>query len=109
MVAIYSAYTQQINPTGVTPVLTRAQVWKGLERKVRRAQDFVPVIIDCKVLEDEGNVVVREAKFRGGPDAIPGQEDKTVREVCKLYEPVRVCGTPINRLAGWWECSMGLC
>ena len=90
MVAIYVAYTAQINPAGVTPVLTRAQVWKGLQRKVRRAQDFVTVINDCTVLEDKGSVVVREAKFAAGPDSVPGREGKTIREVCKLYEPVKV-------------------
>jgi hypothetical protein len=90
MVAIYVAYTQQINPAGVTPVLTRAQIWAALERKVRRAQDFVPVISECKVLEDKDNVVVREAKFITGQDGVPGQEGKTVREVCKLYEPTKV-------------------
>jgi hypothetical protein len=91
MVAIYCAYTQQINPVGVTPVLTRAQVWKGLQRKVRKAQDFVPIINDCKVLEDKDDVVIREAKFIPGPDVIPGQGGKIIREVCKLYEPVKVC------------------
>ena len=90
MVTIYVAYTQQINPAGVTPVLTRAQIWAALERKVRRAQDFVPVISECKVLEDKDNVVVREAKFITGQDGIPGQEGKTIREVCKLYEPTKV-------------------
>ena len=77
MVAIYVAYTQQINPAGATPVLTRAQIWAGLERKVRRAQDFVPVITECKLLEDKGDVVIREAKFVAGQDGVPGREGKT--------------------------------
>ena len=93
MVAIYSAYTKQINPAGVTPVLTRAQIWKGLQRKIRMAQDFVPVISECKVLEEKDNVVVREAKFIPGADGVPGQSGKTVREVCKSYEPTKVCCT----------------
>ena len=40
MVTIYVAYTQQINPAGVTPVLTRAQIWAALERKVRLVPDL---------------------------------------------------------------------
>jgi hypothetical protein len=91
MVVIYVAYTQQINPTGATPVLTRAQIWKGLQRKIRRAQDFVPVISDCKVLEDKDNVVLREAHFI--VDGVPGQSGKVVREVCKSYEPTKVRNT----------------
>jgi hypothetical protein len=104
MVAIYVAYTQQINPAGVTPVLTRAQIWAALERKVRRAQDFVPVITECKVLEDKDNVVVREAKFITGQDGVPGQEGKTIREVCKLYEPtrVRIFVSPTRGEFRWW-------
>ena len=90
MVTIHSAYTRQINPEGVTPTLTRAQIWKGLERKVRKAQDFVPVITGCKVLEDKGSMVIREATFKSGPDSVPGQGDMTVREVCNLFEPTRV-------------------
>jgi hypothetical protein len=97
MVSIYCAYTQQINPAGVTPVLTRAQIWAGLQRKIRRAQDFVPVISECKVLEEKDNVVIREAKFAAG--GVPGQSGKTIREVCKSYEPTKVCCTWSNGLA----------
>jgi len=88
MVAIYAAYTQQINPAGATPVLTRPQVWAGLQRKIRRAQDFVPVIHDCDVIEEKDNVVVREAHFT--TDGVPGRGGKTIREVCKSYEPIKV-------------------
>jgi Domain of unknown function (DUF1857) len=88
MVAIHSAYTAPINPAGATPVLTRTQIWKGLQRKIRRAQDFVPVITECKVIEEKGNEVVREARF--SVDGIPGQSAKTIREVCRSYEPTKV-------------------
>jgi hypothetical protein len=101
MVAIYCAYSQQINPAGVTPVLTRAQIWKALQRKIRRAQDFVPVISDCTVLEDKGNIVVREAKFIDG--GIPGQSGKTIREVCKSYAPVKVRGVDVLRRGRFWD------
>ena len=104
MVAIYIAYTQQINPADVTPVLTRAQIWAALVRKVRVPQDFLPVISECKVLEEKDNVVVREVKFITGRDSVPGQEGKTIREVCKLYEPtkVRVFPSPTRREFRWW-------
>lgn len=53
----------------------------GLQRKIRRAQDFVPVIEGCDVLEESENTVVREAHFK----AAMGNPAKTVREVCKSY------------------------
>lgn len=28
------------------------QIWRGLERKVRRAQDFVPMIVSTEVVEE---------------------------------------------------------
>lgn len=86
MVTINCAYTEQINPAGATPVLTREQVWKGLQRKIRKAQDFVPVIEACDVIEEKDNEVVREAHFK----AVQGFEKKTVREVCKSYYPTKV-------------------
>jgi hypothetical protein len=109
MVAIYVAYTQQINPAGVTPVLTRAQIWAALERKVRRAQDFVPVITECKVLEDKDNVVVREAKFIAGQNSVPGQEGKTIREVCTLSKPTKVCVFVITAYRGAPMVVVGTC
>lgn len=83
MVVINCAYTEQINPSGASPVLTRDQIWKGLQRKIRRAQDFVPIISACEVLEDKGDEVTRVATF----------PDTTVKEVCKSYYPTKVFET----------------
>ena len=88
MVIIHVAYTELINPSGATPVLTRKQVWKGLQRKIRRAQDFVPPIEGCDVLEEYDNVVVRQAHFKHTPGMNTGAS--VVKEVCKSYEPTRV-------------------
>lgn len=95
MVTINVAFTSPINPAGATPVLTLGQVWAGLERKIRFAQEFVPVILGTEVLEEttEGTgseavpVVVREATFKEGFR----EGDPKVKEVCKCYEPSRVC------------------
>ena len=93
---VHVAYTAPVNPSGSSPILTRPQLWRGLQRKVTRAQDFVPVIESCKVLEekDGGREIIREAYFKAKTENgqhVPGQEGKTVREVCRLYGPVKVC------------------
>jgi hypothetical protein len=91
---IYTAYTAPCNPPSSPVKLTRPLLWKALQRKVRRGQDFVPVIESCEVLEDghdeQGNErVVREATFR--PGMIPGAQK--VREVCVCFEPCKVKGS----------------
>jgi hypothetical protein len=76
MVKLHLAYTAPINPPSSTPTLTRAQVWAGLQRKIRYAQEFVPVIESCNVLEEKDGVVTREVVFKPGV----GPKDKA-REV----------------------------
>ncbi|ORX98530.1 hypothetical protein BCR34DRAFT_676960 [Clohesyomyces aquaticus] len=66
MVRIHYAYTSQINPEGASPVLTLPQIWQGLQRKIRFAQEFVPVIEGCEVLKEEDGVVTRVVKFKKG-------------------------------------------
>jgi hypothetical protein len=92
MVTLNFAYTAPINPAGASPVLTQAQVWKGLERKVRRAQEFVPVITSCEVLSedkvDTGSRVVRQVNFQ--PGVGPKPSDVPVKETCLLFAPSRV-------------------
>lgn len=82
------AFTAPINPSGASPVLTRAQIWKGLERKVRHAEEFVGAAIkSTDVLDvskdDKGReVVTREVVFAEG--------NRKVKEVCTLYEDMKV-------------------
>lgn len=91
MVTFNLAYTAPINPVDASPQLTDSQCWTGLNRKVRRAQEFVPIITDCKVLSEENLEtalkIVREVKFS---DAGPGENGEPIREVCLLYAPCRV-------------------
>ncbi|XXH02533.1 hypothetical protein Hte_008909 [Hypoxylon texense] len=97
MVTFNLAYTAPVNPAGATPVLTVPQVWAGLQRKVRRAQDFVPVIEACDVLSEgtdarTGNLrVVREVRFRAGFEPSAGAHGGArVRETCAHFAPRRV-------------------
>lgn len=86
MVNVYIAYTEPINPSGATPVLSRDQIWRGLQRKIRKAQDFVPVIDGTTVLEEKENEVTRLAHFKGSN----GTPEREVKEVCKSYYPTKV-------------------
>jgi hypothetical protein len=88
MVNIHLAYTSRINPEGASPVLTQPQIWAGLQRKIRFAQEFVPVIESCKVLEeDAAGVVTREVVFKKGM----GPKDRA-REVVRGFWPSWVSG-----------------
>lgn len=88
MLTLNLAYTSRINPPCTTPLLTRAQIWAGLQRKIRFAQDFVPVIESCAVLEDnaETGTVTRDVVFKKGL----GPKD-TAREVVRGFWPSVVC------------------
>ncbi|KAF2653383.1 DUF1857-domain-containing protein [Lophiostoma macrostomum CBS 122681] len=77
MVKINLAWTSPINPKGVEP-LTIKQLWAGLQRKIRYAHEFVPVIESCEVLSDEDGVVKRIVKFKDGAGPKP-QATETVR------------------------------
>ncbi|MBY5648447.1 DUF1857 family protein [Rhizobium leguminosarum] len=63
---IYSTATVPVNPEGETP-LTRAAVWKGLERKARDARLFLPagLCTRCDVVEESPTHFVREATIAG--------------------------------------------
>lgn len=66
MTIIYAAATAPVNSPGVSPVITMKQLWAGLELKVRKPQLFLAVIDTCDVLEDDGETVLREVKFKDG-------------------------------------------
>ena len=53
MAVINLAYTGNVNPEGASPKLTEEQIWAALQRKVRRGQDFVPVIEATTVVKEE--------------------------------------------------------
>ncbi|KAI2630283.1 DUF1857-domain-containing protein [Hypomontagnella submonticulosa] len=92
MVTFNLAYTAPVNPAGAAPALTLSQVWAGLERKVRKAQEFVPIIEECSVLSEEtihGNfTVIRQVRFKAGFE--PSSSGALVKETCVHYAPCRV-------------------
>jgi hypothetical protein len=93
MVNINLSYTSKINPEGVSPVLNQAQIWAGLQRKIRYAQEFVPVIESCEVLEEsDDGVVTRQVKFKKGM----GPKDEA-KEVVRGFWPSWVRELPMPR------------
>lgn len=63
---IYSTTTVPVNPEDEAP-LTRAQAWKGLERKARDARLFLApgLCTRCVVVEESATHFVREATIGG--------------------------------------------
>lgn len=62
------AVSRAVNPPGAAPVLTEAQVWKGLELKVRSPHDFVPAIVSCDIISDTGDKVLFNTPRAPGSD-----------------------------------------
>lgn len=91
MVVINLAYSAPINPSGTTPVLTEVQIWNGLKRKVRHADEFVVPIIECHVISEEqtetGTKVTREVRFEKGTR---GNQNELVKEIVYEFEPSRI-------------------
>ena len=59
------SYKVPVNPEGVEPKLTRADVWKGLEAKAHNALPYVPSMTMCEVQDEGENWIQREIEFRG--------------------------------------------
>jgi hypothetical protein len=95
MVNLHLSYTSKVNPEGASPVLNESQIWAGLQRKIRFAQEFVPVIESCEVLEEKDGVVTREVKFKEGAGPKP-----RAREVVRGFWPSWVCQTSISVTSG---------
>lgn len=60
----YSA-SIDVNPPGAAPVLTHAQVWRGLTIKAEAAMPFVPGMSHCEVLKRFDDGLLREVVIRG--------------------------------------------
>lgn len=59
---VVAARTLSINPPDVLFVLSRDQLWAGLQRETQRALEFVLQMQDCAVLKDKGEFVVRNTR-----------------------------------------------
>ncbi|KZM20077.1 uncharacterized protein EKO05_0007507 [Ascochyta rabiei] len=83
MVTLHISHTAPLNPPSTTPALAIEQLWAGLQRKVRHAEEFVPVIASCTVLEErDDGTVVRDVVFKAGA----GPRERA-REVVREFWP----------------------
>lgn len=92
MITLSLAYTEPANgPNLSIRTLTQEQVWNGLELKVRRPQEFIPSIDDCRVIEERGHgaYVLREALVARDLQQSP-MAGQYVREECTLHRPIWV-------------------
>lgn len=86
MVRIYAARTLPVNPADAPFVLTRQQLWKALQRKIRHAEEFVPVIKQCVVVKDSNDIVLRECLLE-----TPSGETKPMTEEVTSHGEQFVC------------------
>lgn len=92
MIVLNFAYSEPVNCSDpLTPILTQEQIWKGLEMKARRPQDFIPSFNDSRVVEerDDGSYIVREAHVASDLRESP-MAGRWTREECRLYKPIMV-------------------
>ncbi|KAK4704508.1 hypothetical protein P7C70_g1700, partial [Phenoliferia sp. Uapishka_3] len=57
------AASRLVNPINCASILTLDQLWKGLSKKERNPELFIPSITSCEVLSDEGNKLSRDVHF----------------------------------------------
>ncbi|EAW11910.1 SRPBCC family protein [Aspergillus clavatus NRRL 1] len=89
MITLNISYTEPVNPPDPSiQKLTSKQVWNGLVLKIRRPQEFIPAIDECRVVEerDNGSYILREAHVAANLERSP-MAGKYVREECRLHEP----------------------
>ncbi|RZT10148.1 protein of unknown function [Duganella sp. CF402] len=69
------------------PLLSRAQVWAGLQRKARNGVPFIPSMTRCEIIEDTETGLIRDVAIRG----------EIARERVTFYPPKK---TVFARLSG---------
>ncbi|KAF8890620.1 hypothetical protein BD779DRAFT_1516055 [Infundibulicybe gibba] len=92
------AASRPVNPPGATPILTEAQVWKGLHMKARKPMSFVPAISSCDVVSDSGDKVVRSVRFG---DAEPVLEAIELHEATIAYFEISSVGARITNVLSY--------
>ena len=84
----YVSFTAPINPSGASPVLTRAQVWACLETKITSGETFVGAAI-------KNTAVLRTGTTDGGQkytdrEVTFAEGSRKVEEHCVEFPPMKV-------------------
>jgi hypothetical protein len=81
-----------VNPFGTSPILTKEQLWKGIEQKAEDPRPFVPGMESSQVVERTEDGFIREVVVRG----------ELFRERITLIPPVQIRFDRIQgRESGW--------
>ncbi|KAJ6517450.1 DUF1857-domain-containing protein [Mycena vitilis] len=79
------AVTRPVNPAGATPILTEAQLWKGLEYKARNPKPFLVNFQTSKIISETGNKFVLESTVE-----LPVRGSVVLKEDIELHAPTMV-------------------
>jgi hypothetical protein len=86
----HGALTAPINPSGITPVLSAAQVWAGLRRKCEAPERFVPLIAGAEVLERHADGAGLRRRVHFKPDTGIAEAGTAAEEEIVFYGNVKV-------------------
>lgn len=82
----------EVNPPGVTPVLTREQLWRGLVIKAENPMDFIPGLESSRILEHFDGGFMREIVLRG----------QVIKERITFAQPVQVHFLRVDTADSGW-------
>ncbi|KAJ7025480.1 DUF1857-domain-containing protein [Mycena alexandri] len=101
------AVTRPVNPPGAEPVLTEAQLWKGLEYKARNAHAFIPGIVESKTIVDDGKKVENELKTADGR-VVKDRIEVHAPTILYIESDIGPRGTNIVSYEAAWELLLAL-
>jgi hypothetical protein len=105
---VRASRTIKVNTDPSEPSLTRSLVWRGLTMKAENPLPFVPVISSCKVIERQGDRLVREIVDKG--DAITEVVTFYPKRMVKFERTTgRVLGTILNEIVEEADGDLALC
>lgn len=87
MVILYQSQTLPINPPGVSPSLSLAEVWEVMMLKCRKPELFVTPMSTSSVLEETETFLKRSVTFKEGMGPPSGK----VIEDLQIRAPWKVC------------------
>ena len=89
------AFTLEVNPTGVTPVLSSEELWQGVKRGGRNPHDFADYVAACEVLSGgrkmfRRRLTIAEGAVHTAKDAYLDQ-DVVIADGLHVGRPADLC------------------